>query len=553
MEATIESDDSGPVPDRPSPATLSSLKSAVWKRSPILADIIQRRGAKNLLEFTRDFFSFPSLPITEARRHELISVARELTADRLGATVADGVVRQLEKFPLVSTADHHGPIDHPFFVNSNIIDSLPFHQRQDPDLRYLVVFSFATVSINNASAYPRGILFHGGINGSSNLIRIPILPDREKMGVAYTMRPFTPDDIARAHRAVDSKGATGTITRERCVAVHQCLDTYFSDPSVLDTASLAEQITKINFNLWPDLFHTAETSSNSDVQIPDLVYLDIESLTRELLIRFHLPNTASSLHQLLTNPGYHQAMKIHFDNIPGAFSEEKQWGTHLFWALNDRQHRKRMTLQQGRLVAEGMDYSVATTVPALTQALREKKIMPSMMLCYLMVALYYGMKCLGGFSQVNDLTATKRAWQQLLRQMGDAIEADAIEPTDTTAYGGDGLVLSYLPTITGSLVPATGIDMLFHDVESHYEHFLQLAQSVTLEEISSPMLPEIYSVYYPATDRTPELQSLTPEHILKLTQMDKKLVRASTPRPMPIASSNSPRDKQPLARPVTAG
>lgn len=546
MDETIESGDE-PLPDQPSLKTLSSLKQAVWQRSPIFRDIIQRDGHKKLQDYTWDFFRVPTADTFASRRHELISVAQSLATERLGDHVGQAVARQLQKYPVVSTADHHGPIDHPFFVNANIIASLPYHQHHDPDLRHLVVFSFSSISINNASAYPRGIIFHGGINGSSNLIRIPFLPDREKMGVTYTMRAYTHDDLTRAHQTVDHKCTAGDITTERRDAVHQCINTYFADADVLEVDNLTEQITKINFSLWPNLFRGQDIEQTTDV--PDLIYLDIETLVTRLLSERHLHDAESPIYKLLLDPAYRAAALRHFDGIPGAFTAETGAGTHFFWALNDRKHRKRMNIDGDRFFADGMDYTLPLTPESLSEALRTKRIMPSMMLCYVLVALYYGMKCLGGFSQVNDLTDTKHAWQRVLRDNGDTAEAEAVEPVYTTAYGGDGLVLSYIPTVTGSLVPATGIDMLFRDVETNYDHFLQLAKTLTLEQISNPMLPEIYSIYYSAADRTPALQSLTPERILKLTRVDKKLVQVQSAPPR----SATPTAKQPrLSRKVSA-
>jgi hypothetical protein len=66
------------------------------------------------------------VPQLEARRPELFAVVQKLLSQRLSARVADEVVEQLKKYPLVSTADHHGPINNPFFVNSNIISGIPY-------------------------------------------------------------------------------------------------------------------------------------------------------------------------------------------------------------------------------------------------------------------------------------------------------------------------------------------------------------------------------------------------------------------------------------------
>ena len=94
-----------------------------------------------------------------------------------------------------------------------------------------------------------------------------------------------------------------------------------------------------------------------------------------------------------------------------------------------------------------------------------------------MVSLYYGMKCLGGFCQVHDLTIMKVAWASLLREIGENGEADALEPVQTKELGGDGLVLSYMKTLTNELVPATGIDMLIEpNGDQSYEHYLALSK-----------------------------------------------------------------------------
>ncbi|MBP9695052.1 MAG: hypothetical protein KBD73_01430 [Candidatus Magasanikbacteria bacterium] len=512
---------------------LENMKQEIWTRRPILGNIMKKHGEDSLHRYAQDFMDVNNITHLDTRKPELIDTATELVRARLGDDVAMRVGKQLAKLPLVSTTDHHGPITHPFFVNSNIISAIPYFGSQDTDLNSLVVFSFASVSTNNASAYPRGILFHGGADGSGNLIRLPILPDKLKMGVVYGMRPFTREDLTKAEAELYKKEKAGEIASGRADQVRNLLEKFFARPDVLSASDLASQISIINYHLWPTLFHTAETDGLSAAPgtvtnggrqtIPDLLYLEIETLVTELLLRHHLPKTDTLIYRLLFEPTFRTLSAQHFNNIPGAFSIEKQWGTHMFWAVDEKLHRVRLILQDGKLISDDGLFIYDFTPDSIAQLLKEKKIFPSMLLCYVMVSLYYGMKCLGGFSQVNDLTRTKEAWQEILRAVDETTEADAIMAVQTKELGGDGMVLAYHRTGELDMVPATGIDMALKKSDTTFAKYVARSKELTMSEIMQPMIPEMYTVLYPIQDRKPEYNAVTPEKILRKTSLLQKL------------------------------
>jgi len=461
------------------------------------------------------------MPRLDARKPELIAIAERLLAKRLGTDVAAKVAKQLTKLPLVSTADHHAVIDHPFWVNANLITALPFFDNKDPDIRYLVVFSFASVSANNASGFPRGILFHGGINGSGNLVRLPILPDKLKMGTVYGMDPVNQADVDRAKQSIAKKEEEGEITIGKGKYIQEIVHAYFEQADVLSASDLSSQITTINYRLWPTLFHRASRDSNA-LPIPDLIYLEIETLVAEILLAHHLEG-ASLLHDILFEERSKNLVLKHFNNIPGAFSVENNSGTYLFWGMDEKLRRVRLTLKDAMLVSEDQSIQVPMTPEGLRAALMSKKIFPSMALCYLTVSLYYGMKCLGGFCQVHDLTLMKEAWIKLLQERGDAEEATALEPLQTKELGGDGMVLAYFKTVQNTLVPATGIDMALESVNTSYEAYVDLSRRVTLSEAMNSLLPEMYTVLYGQNERDPALL-LKPETILQQTGLEERLI-----------------------------
>lgn len=511
---------------------LEGIKRAIWEKRPVLSEIMKKHGGKTLYGYAQDFLDVNKSSVLDARKPELVATAKRLITDRLGSDVALGVSKQLLKYPLVSTTDHHGPIDHPFFVNANIISAIPYAAKADSDLKYLVVFSFASVSVNNASAFPRGIIFHGDTRGSRSLIRLPVLPDKLKMGVVYGTRAFTRDDLNKAEVELSKREKTGEIEFKRAECVRTIMEEFLGTKKILDAPDLASQITEINFGLWPRLFNQgglpdsvqdSQLFLQSQKTLPDLIYLEIETLVRELFISHHISNPDSPIYKIIFVQKY-QAMALkYFNNLPGAFSLEKEWGTFFFWAVDEKLHRVRLVLNGAKLHSRKDKYNFELSPETIGRALREKKIFPSMLLCYLMVALYYGMKCLGGFSQVHDLTVIKEAWTNLLREMVDEDEAEAVVPVQTKELGGDGLVLAYLKTASGGLVPATGIDLILEPANMKYETYGELSKKVTLLEMMNPMFPEIYKVLYAFPDRNPEFSDVTPEDIMVATGLQSKL------------------------------
>jgi len=506
---------------------IEGLKQAIWKRRPILGEIMRKQGNKMLHRYAQDFLDVNPAPHLDARKPQLFSLIGELVAGRLGPHIAEGVVRQLRRNAMISTADHHAFIDHPFWVNSNLITGIPIYELQDPDIRYLIVLSFSSVSVNNASGFARGILFNGGTNGSRNLIRLPILPDKLKMSVVFGTRAFTREDLAKSVHELRKKQKNGEIAPGKTESVRALLEEHFAADDILGASHLCSQISRMNYRFWPRIFHPSTASGEGCLarrQTPDLVYFDIETLVNQLLLRHHLADRGSLLFRVLFDPQFLPLVRRHFDNHAGAFSIEHGWGTYMFWGINEKLRRVATRLESGKLKFLDSSMEIDWEPEAVAEALRQKRIFPGMLLCYLTVPLYYGMKCLGGFCQVHDLTVIKESWRKLLEEAGERSEAEAITPVQTKELGGDGMVLAYLKTPRGEHVPSTGIDMVLNDGDTSFEKYAARSRQVTLMEMMHPMLPEMYTVLYSEAQRDPKLLSLSPERIFSVTGLKRKLV-----------------------------
>ncbi|MBP9718588.1 hypothetical protein KBD59_04830 [Candidatus Gracilibacteria bacterium] len=494
------------------------LKSKIYASRPIFGRIIKKHGAKSLYDYSKEFFDINKDLRLESRRPVCLHVIYETVKKRLGKKIASEVERQLLRRPMVNTTDHHAIIGHPFFLNTNIITALPYPEMKRRSLKYLVTFSFASVSLNNASGFARGFLFHGGDQGEGPLIRLPLLPDKWKMRPVYGTPAYTRDDLAHARKQLMNKQKEGLLTARRARLFDEQVLGVLEQAEILNSEDFSEQISKINFQLWPKYFN-----SNGS-KIPDLIYIEAESMTREILTKEILKESTCLLYKMLFDPTVRELFLKYFEGLPGTFSKDNGWGTYFFWGFDEKQHRIRLDVENGKLLSKAKGYEIQLEPEALSQALEKKEIFPSMMTIYLTLSLHYGFKCLGGFSQVHDLTKMKEALLHVLVDLGRFREIHSVCRIQTKELSGDGLVLSYIENEKKQLVPAMGLDLLLSEKKLSYDDYISLSKQVTLEEMMAPLVPEIYTVLYPSYLRTggPE-ESLQPEEIMRATGLQTKM------------------------------
>lgn len=439
-----------------------NLKQAIFAKRPLFGKFLEQHGNSSLEVYFNNLRPADNI-LWKSRQNEFLQIVEEVARERFGRQIAHEVCEQLKNYPLVSTTDHHAPIDHPFFVNANIIQAV----NSKPEQTYLVVLSCASVSVNNASGYPRGLLYHV----EDILHRLPILPDKLKMTVTYACRGY---GFAELNRAINK-------LQLQSPKLGEFFKNFFLAPDVIAAPDLTIQLSRLNFLLWPAFF---------TVQVPKLIYLDIETITTRLLIK-HLQVKTSVLYRLLCDNNVRAEMIRLFNIIPGAFTVEQRAGTQLFWGLNAVRRRLPLEIIGSKLIGGNVTWSLEPA--ALIRALENKEIFPSMMLCYVSVALYYGLTCLGGFSQIHELTLMKHAWVGLLEKFKMLDESVQVKKLVTDAFSGDGILLARLKNFPK--LEATGLDLALERSEQDWMEYKAL-QQLTINELIEPMLPEIYKVLY---------------------------------------------------------
>ncbi|HYE60306.1 MAG TPA: hypothetical protein VEA18_03940 [Candidatus Kapabacteria bacterium] len=498
-------------------AEIDRLREAVLVTRPTLREIIEKRGHKTLYEYAREYSDVNLNPAITERQGECISTIRRHVTEQLGPIVGDGVAKQLEKYYFVSTADHHGPICHSFFLNSNLVTSITCLEQQDPVLKYVIAFSCANVSFSNHT-YPRGLLFNTYVNGKIQTQQLGFFPNSSSVRQArvFNYRAYTRDDVDKVKRRLQELVAEGSVTEAIADRVETLLQNIYLREDILACTTYSEQITKSNYHLWNAMFDAIEKKG------PHLLYIELEAIVMQLLLDHHMKKS-TTLHRILFDSAYGNAFVRIFNNIEGGFSVENGWGTYLFWGLpKDAKYPKKMRKVGQTLVSDDGSYTVPLTPEGIGQALRQKEVFPSTQLSLLVLSLYYGMKCLGGFCQVNYLTYMKEVYKNMLQELGDTESALACERVQTKELGED-LTIAFLGGPHGSRALATSLDVILYGTPETWQTLVDETREIRLAEALNPMMPDFYPVMYKEVDRDPVLSKIKAEDIMKATGLDQKV------------------------------
>ncbi|MBP6859779.1 MAG: hypothetical protein KBC69_04150 [Candidatus Magasanikbacteria bacterium] len=488
----------------------AQLKNQVLRTAPALQETLEKKGNETLYDHALRYKEIEKSPAAKDRQAEFVAVVVEQVERLLGVEVAHSVERQLEQNYFVSTVDHHGPICHPFFLNANLITATP---QADFNLENIIVLSCANVSLNNSS-FPRGLIFHSDIGNTQELHRLSFFPAKDSQRAVYGLEGYTQKDLTRIKKMLKHKVLDGLIRHETVEKITRLIDVVYGQSDVLESKNYSEQITKTNFRFWQQLFAPYK-------KLPNLVYIDQETITSNLLIKYHL-NQNTIVNQIIFNAKYQQLLIKYFEGIIGAFSKN-DIGTFLFWAKpKGEKYRQRLWKKNGGLINADGTFCVPLTALVISEKLQSGELVPSMLLTFILISFYYGVTCLGGFSQPSYLTAMKAGYLQLLQEIGESEEAGMCKQIETKIMGGD-IALAFLQDKNGSLFQATGLDLMLYGTNSTWNKIVESAKGMSLQNGVDSMMPLFYEVMYPENKRDKKLQNITVDQIAQLEGFNNKV------------------------------
>jgi hypothetical protein len=421
----------------------------------------------------------------------------------------------LEQAYFVSTADHVGPICHPFFLNSNLLTALALHTHSDPRLQYIVVLACANISLNNSS-FPRGLLFNTMVKDELHMQRLSFLPSNSHSSSVYTFRPYTSDEITKVRKRLKELEKTAEVTKPIAAKIDALITDIYDKPEILQCTSYREQVARTNRKLWQKIF------ASSTAHVPELIYLDQEDIVVRLLTKYHL-NQDTVINHILFDPAYEDFINNYFEGIFGSFSRKDALGTYLFWALPKGEKLNKQLWRKGNyLVTKDESYKVELRPEAIAEAMLKRELIPGLLLNFMTISFYYGLKCLGGFNQINYLTLMKNAFIKMNVDLGNyrSIEVCARAQTKEIC---DGLTLAFLGYDKGRVALASGLDLYLYDSGDTWQKLFDLSKQMTVEEALNPLMPEIYRISYDEKEWEPDLLAVSEKDINHLTGLDQKV------------------------------
>lgn len=514
MDAPLQTDDART--NRSVAERFERVKELVLAKRPVLRTILERQGAKSLATYANEYVDVNMNPPIQHRQMELLSTVEEAATERYGSDIAKGLVAQLEKYYFVSTADHVGPIDFPFFLNSDLLIGLTIHAHTDPALRYIPVFPCANISLNNHS-FPRGLLFNArGTDGTVKLQRLSFLPSNAHSCSAYNFRAYFPEEIDKMKKRLREMTREGSVSQDIAAKVERIIDEIYSLPEILQCTSFRDQVARSNRLLWNKFFEA------SGAKIPQLLYLDQEDMVIRLITKYHL-HADTVINHILFDPVYEPYIDTYFEGIFGSFSRKDQTGTYLFWALPKGSKLNKQLWKKGNfLVTADESYRVELTPEAIGAAMASGELIPSLLLNFVTICFYYGLKCLGGFNQVNYLTLMKDAYIRMNLERGNYRSIEVCSRAQTKEIC-DGPSLAFLGYGNDGVTLATGLDLILYGDSDSWSRLKNLAENLTLEESLNPFMPEIYKISYDESEWERDLLSLSEHDINHLTGIDRKI------------------------------
>jgi hypothetical protein len=303
---------------------------------------------------------------------------------------ADVLVKQLleelEQKRLLQTAMHLTPTEGPTFLASHQLATL----RQPQTSSYLVG-AYSGVPFSNAA-------WSGAINyGTKTSLEQILHPSNPlfRQAQAAVVDRIRDGDHPRLS-LIPSKWRDGLVDRS---AIPDRLNELFSDllPGVRES-SLRSIVPKNSYDNWALSF--SEQLTRSVLNNHRIYFFNLNEVIRKYLI-IVLKDDSHWLTQIFLNP-----WKIK--------SLEKELANNWFVAEVEKQGKKKVEqIHLQNRCFESKTISISADPESIISALNEHRFCPGLTLCFWILAFYNGIRCLGGFEQIEYLAELDSRLNQL--------------------------------------------------------------------------------------------------------------------------------------------
>jgi hypothetical protein len=512
---------------------LDNHLDTVCHHSSILDNVINKQGRWSLKAYLNSIQLNYDLAIQPT--DDVINITYRYLNPLFGESIARAACIDLENFPVVLSANHHG-VD---YFSHSIQGSLLFFLAKQLKVKSFMtvpIFSCGNIPLNNPT-YPRGLLLYRTFKNQIDTLpkKISIFPDRLKRTLVSFAPSFDDAMIKRAEKRLDNMVRKEQVCTSLLKPVLKILKEEYCRQSILDLSSYSQQAAVLNNAIWKRLFSTPNMA-------PHLVYMEIEKVVSEL-IKLDLWNTESLLWCTLFDTDVREQVIEELNGTKSCWNREKLSkrlsiesldpsekatlrgaGTIFFWGVDESGKQFPLYLMNtAKINAKliGVDdhhrrWEFPFTRESILKLLDEKRLQPSLFISYLVISMARGISCIGGYFQSEYLPQMIKGVVNALRKIGgyDAITG-ILEKVNPNFYlSGMSAVMSSIDN--KFLVPAGPAEIIAGDGLS--ERDIDQIYSLSVRDAHLASLYELLSDFTPWLLKTPEFKKRLAENSLNILQ-----------------------------------
>lgn len=483
----------------------------VFEIRPNIKEIYEATREVDLVSYDKRHIRENKNPVTRGRKHELIDVMYSKVRKLLGSKIADSVAKQLKGNDSVSTTQHSASLGH-YVLKLTLQNGLPYFNSENPNLQNVIVLACAGVSFNNSST-PRSLLLHT----NKGLDYLPFFGRSADATPVIYHPAYGYGSIEEMLKEVSKIRQENGIGEAQEKLIKSVLEEIYASPHVLSQDLFTDQLAITNFQLFNKIFKTFPG------KVPNLVFISQEEIVNDLLLKYHLDNK-TTLHNVLFDQAMHQLIEKYFDKVDGAFNLKKAKGTFLFWGYDKEEKNRLQLFKEGNfLVSSDKSFKVELSPGALRKYLEEKRLIPSVMLTFFVLAFYYGLYLTGAYKQSYDLPELLAKYVKMLKAYGDKEGIKATEGLITSNLIVPSSLL-YLKKQNGTYLPATALDIITNpEKQSGWAEIFEALKTIPFSEVIVKMFPIIYNRLCPQKEKEEVYTKLSEQDIDKYTKFPTKI------------------------------
>ncbi|MEI8338153.1 MAG: hypothetical protein WCF92_03345, partial [bacterium] len=334
-----------------------------------------------------------------------------------------------------------------------------------------IVLTVGGISPTNSS-FPRSIFFH---DKNLDLQKIHMISLKWRQRPLYGIPAISKNEFLKIKDYFYGKD----IPKRKKKRFFNFIKKSTENSELWNKKKFGEQLTVLNDIWWNEIFGNLRGN---------LLYLEVEELVKNILLEGL--DKDKVVQEIFFNEKRRASYLENFEGIPGAYNSKQKTGSFLFWFIDEKENkRKQLFLNGENLVTEDKKIIIPLEEESLKKHLTNYSLMPSMALCYSLLAFHYGLTLGGGFSQIQYLGDMKVAWGKVFPEL-----KDEFEDVQTDVFSGEAIITSINKSTETK--PSTLADFLIYTKDAQESNKLaEIALSkITIGESLDVMMYELYEI-----------------------------------------------------------